>query len=408
MRFSYDAARPGARSLASAFMQPTREASYDNELKTLANVDYLRSRMGKENAETDALKQHSDYIGDPTAFVASQAEVPEPLARRFADYRKTGDYGQIQPATPVDDEGNPNPVARITDTPAELAPFIQKLSQAFQSYGALRAGDKSNPEQIADTLGRYKGQAATAEVQDLVRSGKINDASALNQGSKLGGQIKMFDNIGNTGAVYSPGSGEVVAGKNSLMDAFIKNGAGKGSPYVYSIDENGNRVATFVPGGPADPATKNQKITDSERTTAGYANRMEEAEKLMETVPGGQTPGLTESSAAVIPGVGKMLSNIARTDDRQKYRQAQEDWVRSKLRKESGAVIADEEMDREIRVYFPQIGDSKAVIDQKKQARSVAVDAMRQAAGPAYAAPIPEKRGGTTIIRYDANGNRIK
>ena len=138
-------------------------------------------------------------------------------------------------------------------------------------------------------------------------------------------------------------------------------------------------------GGPADPTSKTAKKTDTELTAAGYALRMESAEKIMNSVPAGeQKPGVGESMAATLPLVGKVLSNTARSNERQKYRQAQEDWVRSKLRKESGAVIADEEMDREIRVYFPQLGDGPDVIAQKTQARKVAMEAMKQASGPAY------------------------
>jgi hypothetical protein len=105
--------------------------------------------------------------------------------------------------------------------------------------------------------------------------------------------------------------------------------------------------------------------------------------------------------AATIPLIGKLGANVSRDAERQKYRQAQEDWVRSKLRKESGAVIADEEMDREIRVYFPQLGDKQAVIDQKKDARKVALSAMFKSAGRASAIPPG------AVLKFDANGNPI-
>lgn len=148
---------------------------------------------------------------------------------------------------------------------------------------------------------------------------------------------------------------------------------------------------------------KTEKTTEPERTASGYLQRMQESEKLMAAVSAGQKPGILESTAATLPGVGKMLSNVARSPERQQYRQAQEDWVRAKLRKESGAVIADEEMDREIRVYFPQIGDGDDVIAQKERARKVAMNAMRTSAGRAMAeAPVPER----TIKRTGIYNNR--
>lgn len=129
---------------------------------------------------------------------------------------------------------------------------------------------------------------------------------------------------------------------------------------------------------------KVEKVTDAERMASGYVSRMEEAERLMDKTQGGQTPGILESLGGSSPFASNVLANVARNPERQQYRQAQEDWVRSKLRKESGAVIAEEEMDREIRVYFPQLGDSSEVMAQKAKARAVAMGAMRQAAGPAY------------------------
>ena len=164
-----------------------------------------------------------------------------------------------------------------------------------------------------------------------------------------------------------------------------------------------------IPGGPADPKTKSAKMTDTELTAAGYATRMTKAEEIMSTIPAvDQKPGVGESIGATLPGVGKLLSNVARSDERQKYRQAQEDWVRAKLRKESGAVIADEEMDREIRVYFPQLGDSDAVIEQKKAARQISIEAMEKASGPSYEKPTTGKKvvrtgmlNGNKVVQYD-------
>ena len=151
--------------------------------------------------------------------------------------------------------------------------------------------------------------------------------------------------------------------------------------------------------------------TEGERISSGYANRMIASEKIMEGLtdpkltkqPITGKPGVVESMAATVPLVGQLGSNVARSAQRQKYRQAQEDWVRAKLRKESGAVIADDEMDREIRVYFPQLADSPAVIQQKKNSRKVAQDAMIQAAGRGLSGP----GNAPTVLKFDASGNQL-
>lgn len=119
--------------------------------------------------------------------------------------------------------------------------------------------------------------------------------------------------------------------------------------------------------------------TEQERISAGYASRMMAAEQtLSRVVRGGFNPGnWTDATMGRLPIIGNALTS----EGGQLYRQAQEDWVRAKLRRESGAVIGAEEMAQEIRTYFPQPGDTPAMIAQKEQARQLAAQAMVGAAG---------------------------
>ena len=133
--------------------------------------------------------------------------------------------------------------------------------------------------------------------------------------------------------------------------------------------------------------------TEGERISSGFANRMVAATGIIEELEKKHVgkPEWGEAILGKAPVVGKAAGNAAASEPRQKYRQAQEDWVRAKLRKESGAVIGDDEMDREIRTYFPQIGDGDAVIKQKAEARKRANEGMVQNAGKAYKAEAPKK-----------------
>jgi hypothetical protein len=70
------------------------------------------------------------------------------------------------------------------------------------------------------------------------------------------------------------------------------------------------------------------------------------------------------------------------TPEQQRFKQAADDWIRSKLRKESGAVIGEAEMAAEYMTYFPQPGDDATVVEQKRQARAQAVRQMEIVAGP--------------------------
>jgi hypothetical protein len=160
-------------------------------------------------------------------------------------------------------------------------------------------------------------------------------------------------------------------------------GRPKGIPAGYEPDPAKPGAVRPIAGGPADV----DKSSDTERVASGYANRMIESGKILADLEkkGVGKPEILETMASAGYGeIGKVASNLARSPERQRYRQAQEDWVRAKLRKESGAVIADDEMDREIRVYFPQIGDDAKTVAQKAVSRAQAEQGMINAAGRAY------------------------
>jgi len=142
-------------------------------------------------------------------------------------------------------------------------------------------------------------------------------------------------------------------------------------------------------GQKAPPKSTQGAPTEGERTSANYLGRMEAAEGLL----GGYTPSMPDYMAAqrMMSGgpVSTGIANQILSDEGQQYYQAAADWVRAKLRKESGAVISPEEMAQEIKTYFPVPGDSRATIEQKRRARLQAMEGMRQMGGRA-AGPIDE------------------
>jgi hypothetical protein len=123
--------------------------------------------------------------------------------------------------------------------------------------------------------------------------------------------------------------------------------------------------------------------TDGQLAAGMFAERMSSAEKLLRQHEAQGKPNVATATGGSLPFLGGALRNMVSSREQQMYRQAQEDWVRAKLRKESGAVIGVGEMNDEIRTYFPQIGDSPAVIEQKRQRREEATRLLRASAGAA-------------------------
>jgi hypothetical protein len=154
----------------------------------------------------------------------------------------------------------------------------------------------------------------------------------------------------------------------------------------------------FVARG--DKQAEGKKPTEAERLSSGFAQRMEFSEQKIKELENQYAedmltkgnkanvpyPTVGMSIAGSLPFVGSYARSKASSDEQALYRQAQENWVRANLRKESGAVIGADEMDREIQTYFPTAGElsNPKIIAQKSLARQVTMDAMRKNAGNAY------------------------
>jgi len=133
-----------------------------------------------------------------------------------------------------------------------------------------------------------------------------------------------------------------------------------------------------------DPRPSVKPPTDTQLTASGYFERMNNANTILAPLEAaGQYPSYGAAMAGSVPFVGDVARRLSMSPEQQQYQQAADDWIRSKLRKESGAVISDEEMRSEYNTYFPQPGDTSAVIAQKQRARQTATEAMRRAAGTA-------------------------
>lgn len=128
------------------------------------------------------------------------------------------------------------------------------------------------------------------------------------------------------------------------------------------------------------------KKTEVQGNAEQFANRMEQAEKNIGGLEGQLTgaKGAAQQVAGGLPIVGSALQ----TEKYQQAAQAKSQFITALLRKESGAAISKSEFERYDKEFFPQPGDDAPVIAQKKDARRVAIDAMKKNAGPSYKSPV--------------------
>lgn len=143
-------------------------------------------------------------------------------------------------------------------------------------------------------------------------------------------------------------------------------------------------------------AAAGEKPTDGQRLSAGFLMRMQDTEPSFGAVgqDGSYKPSFQPNTKDYVL-FNKILKNEGGffgsgtaaelnknlTPEAQEYFQQATDWVRAKLRKESGAAIGAQEMLSEVSTYFPLPGDSPKTIANKARSREVAIEAMKLAAG---------------------------
>ncbi|HQS64966.1 MAG TPA: hypothetical protein PKV65_16575 [Acidovorax defluvii] len=147
--------------------------------------------------------------------------------------------------------------------------------------------------------------------------------------------------------------------------------------------------------GYSPKSAKDKPMTDAQSKAALFGSRMQAANEVLDSLA---TAGTTTSipGARAGFGVGAVLNTVS-SAKQQQLNQAKRDFVNAVLRRESGAVISDGEFDNAEKQYFPQVGDSKEVISQKKNNREIAMRGVQAEVPKGQRGVINEIIGGNPI-----------
>ena len=161
------------------------------------------------------------------------------------------------------------------------------------------------------------------------------------------------------------------AGREPLSRIEYKR-AGMKTTNIRTTPEGGVEIVEgFGSGSPAP------KLTVDAAKNTGFLVRTREANRVLNELEGQGTNFGQQALGAVPLGLG----NYGRTPEFQKFDQARRDFVNAILRRESGAVISDQEFDNADKQYFPVPGDGPEVIEQKRQNRINAIRGLEVGAG---------------------------
>lgn len=122
-------------------------------------------------------------------------------------------------------------------------------------------------------------------------------------------------------------------------------------------------------------------LNDSQSKALLFGTRMQEADKVLADLAVSGTATSVPGSRAPLIGGG---INAFSGENQQMLDQAKRDFLNAVLRRESGAAIGPSEFENGDKQYFPQIGESKKVHDQKARNRQLAISGVL--------VEVPEKR----------------
>lgn len=131
------------------------------------------------------------------------------------------------------------------------------------------------------------------------------------------------------------------------------------------------------------------KLTETQGKAATFTDRLLESDPIIDRL-GNVGTDYKQQGLASVPLAGNSLVS----NDYQQLQQAQRNFLNAVLRKESGAVISDEEFANGAKQYFPQPGDSPETIAQKSANRKTAISGMQREAGHSYKPASAPSSGG--------------
>lgn len=282
---------------------------------------------------------------------------------------------------------------------------MKQAEAVGQALGAMRGMPGVTPQYVASTIQHLgdigvipKEHVASSLAQIPRDPAQLSAWLAQKQQETMStlDQLKYTTPDANTVAANATSRANNAAtnattqrGQN-MTDARTREQLAQGKvPAGYRANADGTLVA--IPGGPADQS--NKAPTEFQGKSAAFGARAQQADKILGELEGQYSPaGINaKNSLSDVWLVGGALGTAANnklSDASQRADQAQRDFINAVLRQESGAAIGAGEFDNAKKQYFPQTGDSAAVLQQKAANRKLAVQGLLNNAG--HAAFLPQ------------------
>lgn len=312
--------------------------------------------------------------GDEMARVIQAAAAPS--NKSISETSLLGRLGQVL-------GNNSNTLLQMGAGIASSANWHEALGRGFAGAAHGRKADEANAQK-------------SATVEALRRRGLSESTArlAVNNPEVMKSVVaQLFD--GRKGVVINdrlvdPTTGRVIADFSDLsrkapQTVQVKNADDTETTMQWDYKAQAwTPVGTPGGQGPANPYSLGGKTTEAQAKDAVYANRAHESERTMrDPAVMAVAPRIDLKMLNALPGVG----NYFVPPEYQKFVQAQRNFINAALRRESGAVISNDEFMNARQQYFPQPGDAPEVLGQKQKNRIDTMTGIATGAGKNWKPP---------------------
>ncbi|WP_208281461.1 hypothetical protein [Massilia oculi] len=401
-----------------ADQQERGERTREREMATLVRGAQLEEMIRK--------RQHSQKVGDFWAGQGGAAvAMPTPTERSSMSTSEAASTNGVPPAEAL---------AQAGVGPAAAPSMIGYFHQFMQEARQLRAADLHEEADAREKLAahfrpRADWKTVKGENGEVVNAAYFDDGTRGPADNYKVAEKLVFRDTGPRTEGLNPFTGDVESSLENGVSpdtaariaaqrertAFDREALNTHKRTVGRLTYNEAVGGFIVPPSPENPAgaiiplqgAPGPKLTEFQGKSAAFGLRAQEADKILTDLQGDYSPAAINSKATVSewPIVGGALgaatNKFALTDNDQKAEQAQRDFINANLRQESGAAIMMDEFDNARKQYFPQPGDSDAVIAQKARNRKLAIQGLNSNAGPGRmtAPPADIPAGAISMLR---------
>lgn len=310
-------------------------------------VSKFTGGTNQATGEVDELGTIQQQIADRTNFYESEAEKIK---------------SQTIPQAQID--------RQLSNLSVQAAEELKDLRvQEEIVAGNIERAQEVNRQQLADILSLSQFQLDLAREERAIDQelyDRAQDQLALEADLALKGYIKVPDSF--TGDTIQ------IGGRKYLVPSGVEDMDTK------IVDVGGRQVLLDMQTGQVIQdlglsSSSGDTPSASQYTAGTFAVRSEDSNNIITNF---------ENNFGQQKGIQGILPQFLKGEDQKNYEQAKRNFVNAILRKESGAVISDEEFDNASKQYFAQPGDNESELKQKQKNRQTAVLGLKLEAGDVY------------------------